>query len=235
MIRAIILDWAGTTVDYGSRAPVEVVRELFAAHGCPLEEAEARGPMGLPKRDHIAAILALPRVAAVYQGPTLDELYAEFMPRQMQVLDRFSTLIDGVAETVAVWQKAGILIGSTTGYTRPMLDVLMARAAAQGYTPDATCCPDEAGGGRPAPWMCFACLKELGVYPPAHCVKIGDTPSDIEEGRNAGMWTIAVVDTGNEAGNPSRLQGAHYVAASLPQCLAPVNEIARRIAAGERP
>ena len=83
--------------------------------------------------------------------------------------------------------------------------------------------------------MCFACLNALGVYPPAHCVKIGDTPSDIEEGRNAGMWTIAVVDTGNEAGNPSRLQGAHYVAASLPQCLAPVNEIARRIAAGERP
>lgn len=235
MIRAIILDWAGTTVDYGSRAPVEVMRELFAAHGCPLEEAEARGPMGLPKRDHIAQILALPRVATQYQGPGLDDLYAEFLPRQMQVLDRFSTLIDGVAETVAAWQKAGIKIGSTTGYTRPMLDVVIEHATAQGYTPDVSFCPDEVGGGRPAPWMCFACLRALGVYPAAHCIKIGDTPSDIEEGRNAGMWTIAVVDTGNEAGDPSRLQGAHYVASSIAQCIEPVNEIARRISAGERP
>src|SRR5436190_9847809 len=101
MIRAIILDWAGTTVDYGSRAPVEVMRDLFAAHDCPIDEAEARGPMGLPKRDHIAAILSLPRVAGIWQGPGLDEIYAEFLPRQMAVLQRHSTLIDGVAGIVS--------------------------------------------------------------------------------------------------------------------------------------
>jgi len=235
MIRAIILDWAGTTVDYGSRAPVEVMRELFAAHGCPIDEAEARGPMGLPKRDHIAAILALPRVAAAYRGPGLDQLYAEFLPRQMEVLDRFSTLLDGIAETVSGWQEAGIRIGSTTGYTRPMLDVLVKRAMEQGYRPEANFCPDDVGGGRPAPWMCFACLRALDVYPAAHCVKIGDTPADIAEGRNAGMWTIGVVETGNEAGDASRLSEAHYVRASVVDCREAVAEIERRIAAGDRP
>jgi len=40
----------------------------------------------------------------------------------------------------------------------------------------------------------------LDVYPPAACVKIGDTVSDIEEGRNAGMWTIALTRTGNLIG-----------------------------------
>ena len=235
MIQAIILDWAGTTVDFGSRAPVDVMCELMAAHGCPIDEAEARVPMGLPKRDHIAAILALPRVQAAYRGPGLDELYADFLPRQTQVLDRYSTLLDGVVERVAAWQQAGIRIGTTTGYTRPMVDLLIARAAEQGYRPDVTFCPDDVGGGRPAPWMCFACLKALGVYPAAHCVKIGDTPSDVAEGRNAGMWTIAVVDTGNEAGNPARLREAHYLAPSVAECGPLVEEIGRRIAAGERP
>lgn len=40
----------------------------------------------------------------------------------------------------------------------------------------------------------------LDVYPPRACVKIGDTVVDIEEGRNAGMWTIGITKTGNLVG-----------------------------------
>jgi len=227
MIRAILLDWAGTTVDYGSRAPVAVLLELFAAHGFALNEDEARAPMGLPKRDHIAAILDMRRVRDHYGGPGLDELYAEFLPRQLDVLSRHADLIPGVVETVRAWQSAGIKIGTSTGYTRPMLDLLIARAAEQGYRPDSNFCPDDAGGGRPAPWMAFANMRALEIYPPSDWAKIGDTPSDIEEGRNAGMWTIGVVDTGNEAGDASRLlaAGAHFVCASVPQAAALVAQI----------
>lgn len=234
-VRAIILDWAGTTVDYGSQAPVAAILELFAGHGYPLTEAEARAPMGLPKRDHLAAILALPRIAQSYRGPNLDTLYADFITRQLDVIERHGALIDGVVETVAAWQSAGIRIGSTTGYTRPMLERIRVPAALHGYRPDVSVCPEEAGGGRPAPWMSFACLQALNVYPPAHAIKIGDTPSDIDEGLNAGMWTIAVVDTGNEAGNPERLSAAHYLAPSLADCPPLVEAISGRILHGERP
>ena len=60
--------------------------------------------------------------------------------------------------------------------------------------------PDEAGAVRPKPFMCYRNAILPGVFPLWHCVKIGDTPSDIAEGLNAGMWTIGITATGNEIG-----------------------------------
>ena len=65
--QAVIFDWAGTTVDYGSRAPTQAFIEIFRRRGIEITEPEARGPMGLTKRDHIAAIAALPRVARIWR------------------------------------------------------------------------------------------------------------------------------------------------------------------------
>src|SRR5262245_29285556 len=45
-LKAIIFDWAGTTVDHGSRAPVRVFVEILKRSGVAITEAEARGPMG---------------------------------------------------------------------------------------------------------------------------------------------------------------------------------------------
>lgn len=207
-IQAIILDWAGTTVDYGSRAPVAVLEELFVDHGVPLARAQARAYMGLPKLDHIRATLALPDVEKRWtkeHGSAPDEalaqrLYTEFIPRQMKCLEDYSDVIPGVAEAVERFRSRGIKIGSSTGYTRAMLNVLIEKAARQGYRPGASVVPDEAGAGRPAPYMCYRNAIELQVFPLSACVKIGDTPSDIEEGRNAGMWTIGIAKTGNEVG-----------------------------------
>jgi phosphonoacetaldehyde hydrolase len=207
-IRAVMLDWAGTTVDHGSIAPVLALKTLFAKHGIALPTEDARRDMGLLKRDHIRAILALPNISSEWhmlfgRGPGTEEvsrLFEEFGPLQMDILTQHSQLIDGVADVVRNWQNRGLLIGSTTGYTREMLTPVLAPAAASGYRPDASVCPDEVGAGRPAPWMLARNAQLLNVYPPSSCVKIGDTISDIEEGRNAGMWTIGLTRTGNMIG-----------------------------------
>jgi phosphonoacetaldehyde hydrolase len=207
-IRAIMLDWAGTTVDHGSLAPVLALKTLFAKHGIALSTEDARRDMGLLKRDHIQAILALPNISAEWHAlsgkrPGAEEvahLFNEFGPLQMDIITQHSQLIEGVVETVANWQNRSLLIGSTTGYTREMLAPVLAQASAGGYRPDASVCPDEVGAGRPAPWMLARNAQMLNVYPPISCVKIGDTISDIEEGRNAGMWTIGLTRTGNLIG-----------------------------------
>jgi phosphonoacetaldehyde hydrolase len=62
-IRLVVFDWAGTTVDHGSRAPVAAFVRAFAGHGVEVTPDEARGPMGLHKRDHIRAMLQMPAVA----------------------------------------------------------------------------------------------------------------------------------------------------------------------------
>jgi phosphonoacetaldehyde hydrolase len=103
-------------------------------------------------------------------------------------------------EAVRDLRARGIMIGSTTGYIRSMMDVLAPQASERGYAPDCIVCPDEVPAGRPYPWMCYQNAMALGVFPMQAMVKVGDTLPDIEEGSNAGMWTVGVSLTGNLAG-----------------------------------
>jgi phosphonoacetaldehyde hydrolase len=264
-LQAVILDWAGTTVDFGSLAPVAALQRVFETSGVPVTVAEVREHMGTLKKDQIRSICAGNRVATAWTArhghapaeSDVERLFAEFLPQQSDILAEFSAPIPGVPETVDAWRAEGLRIGSTTGYTRALLDVVLPAASAQGYSPDASVTPDEVGGGRPKPFMCYRNAILLGAYPLWHCVKIGDTPSDIAEGLNAGMWTIGITATGNEVGlsqaewdalpAEERCQrekeaagrltgaGAHFTAPSLAACGGILEEIERRLAAGEKP
>jgi phosphonoacetaldehyde hydrolase len=265
-LQAVIFDWAGTILDHGSRAPVAALQEVFESAGVPITVEEARLSMGIAKRDHIRSILELPRVTEAWRvghGSMPEEadvsaLYADFLPKQTKCLGDFSNVITGVPPIAEALRSRGIKIGSTTGYTRPMLEYLMERARKQSFAPDCAICPqDVPGGGRPAPWMCYLNAIRMEVSPLWSMVKIGDTPSDIEEGLNAGMWTVGVTRTGNEAGltedewntaitpvrqvviarAEKRLRdaGAHYLVESAGECLDLIDEINARIISGEKP
>lgn len=207
-LKAIILDWAGTTVDHGSRAPTQVFVEIFRRRGIDITEAEARGPMGRAKREHIAAIASLPRVAALWSrlhGHALSDadvqaMYDEFLPLQKEVLARGSDVIPGVPAAIAACREIGLNIGSTTGYTRELMEVVAPLAAQQGYAPDVIVCSDDVLAGRPAPWMNFRAAEQLGVFPMNSILVVDDTPIGIEAGRNAGAITVAVTRTGNALG-----------------------------------
>jgi len=221
--------------------------------------------MGLLKRDQIKAILALPNIREKWSAATgrnpgdaeVISLFEEFGPVQMKIIEQHSQLIPGVAQVVKDWQSRDIRIGTTTGYTRQMLAPVLTQAARQGFQPDASVCPDEVGAGRPAPWMLMKNAQLLDVYPPTACVKIGDTLVDIEEGRNAGMWTIGLTRTGNLVGLDSEQwvqmpqatkevqlgrarkimieAGADYVAEDLASCNQALAEIERRLSNGKWP
>jgi phosphonoacetaldehyde hydrolase len=207
-VRAVILDWAGTTVDYGSRAPAGVFVEVFAQQGVEITFAEARIPMGMQKRDHILALTHIPAIARRWEGihgrlPTeedVDAMYAAFVPLQLARLADYADLIPGVLEAQTAFREMGLKIGANTGYNREMTELLLSEAHARGYQPDATVCAEDVSSGRPAPWMALSLAEQLGVYPMEAIVKIGDTLADIREGLNAGMWTIGVAKTGNELG-----------------------------------
>jgi phosphonoacetaldehyde hydrolase len=264
-IKAVILDWAGTTVDFGSLAPVAALQRAFETAGVTVTPEEVRQHMGTLKKDQIRLILEGPlmidRWTAVHgAAPTerdVESIFEDFIPKQAEILAEYSEPIEGVPETVAAWRAGGLRLGSTTGYTRELLDIVAAPAAKSGYSPDASVTPDEVGGGRPKPFMCYRNAILLGVFPLWRCVKIGDTPADIGEGLNAGMWTIGITSTGNEIGlaraewealapeeratrslsAARRLMdaGAHFTAPSLASCTELLIDIERRIAAGEKP
>ena len=204
----MIFDWAGTTVDHGSLAPVRVLRRVFESHGVPISEEEARRDMGLLKRDHIERIVSAPAVSERWLAQNgrrpvakdAAELFRDFVCLQLECLVRDSLLIDGVAQTVARLRKRGVKIGSTTGYTREMMDLLVPAVAENGYRADCVVTPDDVAGGRPHPWMIFRNAIQLRIDHLSTIVKIGDTVSDIEEGLNSGVWTIGVARTGNMIG-----------------------------------
>ncbi|HEX4231408.1 MAG TPA: phosphonoacetaldehyde hydrolase [Bryobacteraceae bacterium] len=207
-IQAVIFDWAGTTVDFGSLAPVRTIQRVFEEFDLPVYESEARQDMGLPKRDHIARILSIPRIQTAWDllygalpvQADIDRLYARFVPLQFDCLCAYSSVIEGVSEMVEKLRRRGLRIGSTTGYTRAMLDLLVEQSAREGFTPDCSLSPEDVGAGRPHPFMIFETAVRLKIYPLAAIVKVGDTVADVQEGLNAGVWSVGVVKTGNMIG-----------------------------------
>jgi phosphonoacetaldehyde hydrolase len=251
-LRGVVLDWAGTTVDHGSLGPVAAMRTLFASAGIDATVDEIRASMGLHKKEHIRAV-----VTAKGSTADVDALYADFIPRQMEALVDHSTVITGVAAAIDRFRGRRLKIGATTGYSRAMLDYIAGQARTQGYVADCALSPDDVGGGRPMPWMCYELAVRLRVYPLWTMVKIGDTEADIAEGRNAGMWTIGVGRTGNEVGlserewsaltsdrqnalaaaarDRLRAAGADYVIDTVADSEAVLEAIDARIGRGERP
>lgn len=207
-IRLVVADLAGTTVDFGSSAPAGVFVALFARHGVQLSEAEARGPMGTAKRDHIAALAAEPAIAAAWRAAhqaefadrDLDRLYAEFISLQLEVLPDYGDLVPGTVEAARALQAAGIKVAVTTGYDTAMMKIVLDGAAQQGFVPEAAVCASDVAAGRPAPWMIYRAMEACGIWPPGSVVAVGDTIADIEAAVNAGVWAVGVTATGNMLG-----------------------------------
>lgn len=207
-IRAAILDWAGTVVDHGSRAPMGAFVRAFDSFGVRLTIAEARGPMGMAKRDHIRTLMQLPHVAAAWssgQGSPADEaaidaLLAVFEPMNIAAIRDHADIIPGALAAIARLRARGIRIGSTTGYTRPIMAELAPLAAAAGYSPEVTVCAGDLAEGRPGPLMMWHAMAALGTAPAHRVVKVDDTAPGIGEGKAAGTWTIGLALTGNFAG-----------------------------------
>ncbi|HRE55193.1 MAG TPA: phosphonoacetaldehyde hydrolase [Candidatus Competibacter sp.] len=264
-VQAVILDWAGTTVDFGSLAPVAAFTRLFAIQGIDLSLDEARGPMGAEKRDHIRRLCALPRVAAAWRDhygespdeATIDRLYQDFIPLQRATIRDHAQLIPGCRETIDQLRARGLRIGANTGYSREMMEPLAQAAAEQGYAPDSNVCATEVPRGRPYPHMSLRNLIELEVETVHACVKVDDTLPGIEEGLNAGMWAVGVAVSGNEIGlsladweglSPAAQErrraaayrrllagGAHDVIDSIADLPRCVAAIEARLARGEKP
>lgn len=207
-LQAVIFDWAGTTIDYGCFSPVGPFLSLFQEYGIDLTMEQVRGPMGSLKRDHIKALLHLPEVSHKWKekfghAPDEDDLESlnqKFIPAQLACLPKYCELIPGVLTTFQEIKKMGLKVGTTTGYTKVMGEVVLSHAHKQSFIPDYNMCSDEVSQGRPAPWMCFEIAKKFDIYPLNRMVKVGDTPMDMAEGLNAGMWTVGVTQTGNEVG-----------------------------------
>jgi len=264
-IQAVIFDWAGTTVDFGCMAPVMVFVEAFNKYGINVTPGQAREPMGIHKWLHVKKIMEMPAVRKqwkhIHGRPfnkiDIDTVFDKAAKKQIECLPKYAEPIPGTRGAIAMLRSRGIKIGSTTGYTRKMLDVLMMESRKHGYSPDAAVSSSDVPVGRPSPFMCFENVLQLGTWPLETCVKVDDTIPGIQEGLNANMWTIAVAMSGNEVGlseeqfaqlNGNEKEtlrkriyakfyaaGAHFVIDDITQIFPCLDEAERRLSNGETP
>ena len=264
-LSAVVFDWAGTILDFGSCAPMGAFVRLFEKFGVDLSIDEARGPMGMAKWDHIQVLGNLPRIAAQWErvhgkpfsDADVDHLYEVFTPMNAAVVADFADFIPGAVQMVDTLRARGLKIGSTTGYNRPIMEIVTPIAAAGGYVPDNLVCAGDLAAGRPSPLMMYRTFADLGVWPPASVVKVDDTGVGIEEGLNAGTWTVGLAVSGNAVGLPlaqwealdagkqealrqiatAKLKavGAHYVIDSVADLLPVLDDIEAKLAKGLKP
>lgn len=264
-VRLVAFDWAGTIVDFGCQAPALAFVELFREANVEITVEQARGPMGIGKREHIAALLAMPKIATAWREqheaePTSadgDRLYERFRPIQVNAAVERAEVLPGVLDVIGWLRSRDASIATNTGYFREVLDAILPVAADQGLEADSNVCATDVPRARPAPWMLIVNMLETGVYPAEAVVKVGDTVPDIEEGLNAGAWSVGVIESGNGLGltrdaleelsdaelsrRADRVRGellragAHYAIPSVADLPPVIEEIEERLARGERP
>jgi phosphonoacetaldehyde hydrolase len=264
-LQAAILDWAGTVVDFGSFAPTQIFVEAFAEFDVQVSIEEARGPMGMGKWDHIRTLCDVPEIAERYRKafgrtPTDDDvtaIYERFMPLQIEKIAVHSALIPGALDTLTGLRKGGLKIGSCSGYPKVVMDKVVELAAQNGYVADHVVATDETPNGRPWPAQALANVIALGIDDVAACVKVDDTVPGILEGRRAGMWTVALVCSGNALGltwegyqalSAEKLESErkrihamfagsrpHYLIDTINELPEVIADINRRLAKGEMP
>lgn len=127
----MIFDWAGTTVDYGCLGPLKVIQNLFKSHGVKITKEEASRDMGLLKIDHLRKIVVMPSIRDQLESKNIrinesfiQTLYIDFELEMFKTIPSYSNVIPGVPEVMKYLRGRGIKVGSTTGYTKKMLDLL---------------------------------------------------------------------------------------------------------------
>ena len=264
-VKGVIFDWAGTIVDYGCMAPVIAFVEAFRKRDVHITIEEARIPMGLAKKEHVRVISEFDNVRSQWrkihsrypEAADIDDIYSDLEPALASIVSKYSNPVPGLLELAEALRNKGIKIGTTTGYVKSMMDNVVPIAVNYGFNPDCIVNSSDVKEGRPKPWMIFLNASQLDIYPLSSMIKIGDTVADVEEGLNAGLWTIGLTKSGNEVGYSyeeintvdknllnSKIEkakhkllsaGAHFVCDGIWDCLPVIEVIDNLIKKGLKP
>ncbi|OBA05372.1 phosphonoacetaldehyde hydrolase [Paenibacillus polymyxa] len=200
MIQAVIFNLESTLLDPGGRGLIQGMRDIFRWKGIHLTEEQVSHGRGLPIRDHIASVLGLAEVRrkwlecfGVHPGRVdIEHIYLELVPVLRSLIQGAETAA-GIDRALQELQDRNIQSGATASCPMEMLSHVFTPVQSP-YTLDCMVTPCEVSQGRPYPWMIYEIAHRLQVFPLSDIVKVGDTAVDMQEGRNAGVWTIGVLN-----------------------------------------
>lgn len=196
-IELVVFDIAGTTVQ-DDGVVNRCLRDALAAAGLKLDAAEVNRVMGLPKPLAIARLIDEAHRWRDLAG-RVETIHRDFVSRALAFYREHPSVreVAGAGELFRLLRSAGVRVALDTGFDRPITDAILQRLGwAEGIAVDATITSDEVERGRPHSDMILVLMKRLGIESPTRVAKVGDTPSDLEEGTNAGCGLVVGVTSG---------------------------------------
>jgi phosphonatase-like hydrolase len=192
MIELVVFDMAGTTL-YDGDAVADCFCAALAAVDVKPERAAVNAVMGLHKPEAIRRLLT----DAGRSLENVDAIHVDFVARMVRYYAEDPNVreIPGATATFAELRRAGIKVALNTGFSGPIVDVILRRLEWLGKIDDCIA-SDEAPRGRPYPDMIQLVMKHLKITDASRVAKVGDTPVDLQEGTNAGCGIVVGVTTG---------------------------------------
>lgn len=181
-IRLVVSDIAGTTVHDGGEV-AQAFSAALADHGVDVSGEQINAVRGASKREAIAT-LAAPQYGA--DAARVNAVYASFKSHLQRVFTNAARPVDGAPQTLAWLRGRGIKIALNTGFDRDITDILLGALGWRDVA-DAVICGDDVKVGRPAPYMIFHAMEQTEITDIRQVLNVGDTASDLQAARNAGV------------------------------------------------
>jgi phosphonatase-like hydrolase len=196
----VVLDMAGTTVQ-DDDAVHRCLGAALAGAGVKVSRDEVNEVMGMPKPVAIALLLERRKFSGSSAPPAeVTSIHDDFLRRMIAFYrtDPAVREIDGASEVFGQLRRAGVKVALDTGFSRDIVNAILQRLGWVGRDfLDATVASDEVPRGRPHPDLVFRAMKLTGVKDAQRVAKVGDTPSDLQEGHAAGCGLVIGVTNGS--------------------------------------
>ena len=200
-IELVVFDMAGTTVRDDDAVNLSL-REALAAH-INVDRAAVNRVMGWPKPIAIRTLLEQNLTKGKPASPELvDSVHSDFVERMIRFYQT-DAQVEPMPYALDVFQElhaTGVRVALDTGFSRRIVNAILDRLGWQvGGFLDATVASDEVPKGRPDPDLVFKAMALTGIASAACVAKVGDTPSDLQEGANAGCALVIGVTNGTHS------------------------------------
>jgi phosphonatase-like hydrolase len=195
--KLVVLDLAGTTVQ-DNQDVERVLQEAFASYDIRVDPKAVKEAMGYPKPVAITRLL-MSHQAWQHSDKLVAAIHDEFISRMISFYQNDPEVVEkpGVSSTLAALKNEGIVVAVDTGFDRQITDHLLHRMGWIGKKlVDVSVTSDEVIQGRPFPDLIYRAMSLAQISDPATVAKVGDTASDIQEGKAAGCGWVIGVTTG---------------------------------------
>lgn len=217
-IQLAMFDMAGTTVnDKVDGYPLMVISMMraFAKHGIELSSDVINKHRGKQKSEAIQALLQeVTELSSTDADRIGDSVYSDFLHELESNLSRISE-IDGATELFRHLKSKDIHVGVGSGFPMGVVQSIVSQLGwmDEGLL-DYIGSAEQIGVGRPNPKMIHAAMQQLDITDGQNVLKIGDTAVDVQEGKNAGAWTVAVL-TGSQTETQLIAAAPDYILSSI--------------------